>query len=46
MPEVSSEVSDRKKKVWNEKFVGFNVHSEMTDDDIQDLVDYGVAWVR
>jgi hypothetical protein len=40
-------VAKQKIEAWNERFVGFNVHSDVTEEDLQTLVDtYRVEWVR
>lgn len=44
---IPTSVAKQKIEAWNERFVGFNVHSDVTEEDLQTLVDtYRVEWVR
>ena len=44
---VSTFVQDKKLSAWNERFVGYNIHSEIPDEDLEVLIStHGVKWVR
>jgi hypothetical protein len=44
---IPTSVAKQKIEAWNERFVGFNVHSDVTEEDLQTLVNtYRVKWVR
>ena len=44
---VPEDVQVAKKNAWNERFVGYNVHSDISEAEIDILVEtYGVTWVR
>jgi hypothetical protein len=46
-PTISTLVKDTKLSAWNERFVGFNIHSEISDEELDVLIDtFGVNWVR
>ena len=45
--EIPKSIGRQKIEAWNERFVGFNIHSEISDRDLETLVDtYKVKWVR
>lgn len=40
-------VEDKKLSAWKERFVGYNIHSEISNEDLDVLISsYGVDWVR
>ena len=44
LQDVPDSVADRKKSAWNDPFVGMNIHSEVSDKDLEDLQKVYKVW--
>ncbi len=47
LEDIPEDVKVAKATAWNEIFVGYNVHSDISEAEIDFLIEtYGVTWVR